>query len=404
MELPVQHEKFYYTPDGAGGWREVRTGSPAKMLSPESARYTPHIPHGFDTYSPRLTETAYVPRLAWGEMEGRGQRGGGGGGGGGGHGQQFHQPGLAHSPQQAYPAAGYGKHDPVPVPVMHVHSQGQGAAYSPSQGSPHSPGGPLSPTPSSAPSALVTVSRMKPGMEVSKPYETSDFYKYSERLRKQRIIDNYQRQLMGGNVTPSRASTPSSDTSDSHSLHSSHSGSSMSHSMRLAAASAAYYAAAGGSGGGGGKSGGDLTARGPPSYTSTHTQYLKPDSDQQRTYSARSDPSDHSSYREQTPYSNREQGLSSSSLGGGSGGGGGGSGHGLVQSSSASDFQTAHSTSSSQPHVRYASSQSQSYRAQYMQAVATSSATHARYQPPSAMSCQPVTSQAYKDTGKGRGQ
>jgi len=257
--------------------------------------------------------------------------------------------------------------------------------------------------------------------QVTKPYETSDFFKYSERLRKQRIIDNYQRQLMGGSVmNRSGASTPSSDTSDSHSLHSSHSGSSsLSHSMRLAAASAAYYAATGVSGGN--KAGGDMRG----GYPSPHPQFHRQDSDQS-LYSARSDPTDHSTYREQTPYreqtsyreppSYREQfssrelreqtpvGREQVAYGGG---GGSGVGAGLVSSSSASDFQTVRSGNGNQPpNVRYATSQSQSaYRAQYMQAVATSSATHARYQPPTAMSCQPVTSQAsFKDSGKGTGQ
>ena len=122
-----------------------------------------------------------------------------------------HQQPPPVSPQQSYPPY---RCDAVPVPVLHIESQAGGG---------HSPQ-PQSPTPPPpAQSTLVTVTRFKPHMEVTKPYETSDFFKYSERLRKQRIIENYQRQLMGGLVSRSGASTPShSSDSDSHSLHSSH--------------------------------------------------------------------------------------------------------------------------------------------------------------------------------------
>ncbi|OWF55448.1 FERM domain-containing protein 4A-like isoform X3 [Mizuhopecten yessoensis] len=64
------------------------------------------------------------------------------------------------------------------------------------------------------PSALVTVTKLQPHQSVelvSKPFEMSDFYKYSEKIRRQRMIEQYQQQLMGG----SRCSTPSQHSSDS---------------------------------------------------------------------------------------------------------------------------------------------------------------------------------------------
>ncbi|XP_033746329.1 FERM domain-containing protein 4A-like isoform X2 [Pecten maximus] len=72
------------------------------------------------------------------------------------------------------------------------------------------------------PSALVTVTKLQPHQSVelvSKPFEMADFYKYSEKIRRQRMIEQYQQQLMGG----SRCSTPSQHSSDSGET--SHSGS-----------------------------------------------------------------------------------------------------------------------------------------------------------------------------------
>lgn len=68
-------------------------------------------------------------------------------------------------------------------------------------------------------STLVTVTGFQPHTEVSKPYETSDFYRYSEKLRRQRIIDQYQRQLIGADLS-SELSPLSVDTK----RHSPHSG------------------------------------------------------------------------------------------------------------------------------------------------------------------------------------
>ncbi|XP_050412007.1 FERM domain-containing protein 4A isoform X3 [Patella vulgata] len=57
-------------------------------------------------------------------------------------------------------------------------------------------------------SKLVTVTRYQPQTEVTKPYELSDFYKYSEKLRRKRQVDIYQKQLIGVDRL-SRSSTPS---------------------------------------------------------------------------------------------------------------------------------------------------------------------------------------------------
>lgn len=44
---------------------------------------------------------------------------------------------------------------------------------------------------------LVNVRLQQAHMEVTKPYETSDFYKYSEKLRRQRKLDHYQKEMLG---------------------------------------------------------------------------------------------------------------------------------------------------------------------------------------------------------------
>ena len=53
-------------------------------------------------------------------------------------------------------------------------------------------------------SKIVTVAKASPHLEVSKPFEMSDFFRYSEKLRRLRLVEQYQQELMG-----SRASSPS---------------------------------------------------------------------------------------------------------------------------------------------------------------------------------------------------
>lgn len=73
----------------------------------------------------------------------------------------------------------------------------------------------------SIPSKIVSVQRMTPHLEVSKPFETKDYYKYSEKLRRQRLVEQYHQALVG-----SRPTTPSQHSSDgdSHSTSSYHHG------------------------------------------------------------------------------------------------------------------------------------------------------------------------------------
>ena len=59
-------------------------------------------------------------------------------------------------------------------------------------------------------SKIVTIAKASPHVEVSKPFEMADFFKYSEKLRRLRLVEQYQQELMG-----SRASSPSHHSSDS---------------------------------------------------------------------------------------------------------------------------------------------------------------------------------------------
>ena len=59
-------------------------------------------------------------------------------------------------------------------------------------------------------SKIVTVAKASPHVEVSKPFEMSDFFRYSEKLRRLRLVEQYQQELMG-----SRASSPSHHSSES---------------------------------------------------------------------------------------------------------------------------------------------------------------------------------------------
>jgi len=58
--------------------------------------------------------------------------------------------------------------------------------------------------------------KMSPHNEVSKPFEMKDFYKYSEKLRRQRLVEQYHQVLVG-----SRANSPTQMLDDHSSTHSS---------------------------------------------------------------------------------------------------------------------------------------------------------------------------------------
>lgn len=142
--------------------------------------------------------------------------------------QSYHyqQPVTSPSHSQQSPA-GYYPSPARTIPIQRIETQPASsslpqyhhqASYhggSPASSGPSSPRGPAS----HATSTLVTVTRLQPHTEISKPYEMSDFYRYSEKLRRQRIIDHYQRQLIGADWM-SRSSSPMSVESEGLSSHS----------------------------------------------------------------------------------------------------------------------------------------------------------------------------------------
>ncbi|GFO44981.1 Ferm domain-containing protein 4a [Plakobranchus ocellatus] len=156
----------------------------------------------------------------------------------------YQQPGMS-SPSQHY-SAGYHSppvclDSPRSIPIQRVETPPPPHHSSSPSSGPSSPRGFPSVGLGAAPSALVTVSRLQPHTEVTKPYELADFYRYSEKLRRQRIIDQYQRQLIGTMMSPDRMSRSSSPQSVDSDGHSSHSGSASQHSSSISSASHAPY-------------------------------------------------------------------------------------------------------------------------------------------------------------------
>ncbi|RUS69901.1 hypothetical protein EGW08_022335 [Elysia chlorotica] len=154
---------------------------------------------------------------------------------------QHYGSGYPSSPLSPPPASSLDS--PRSIPIQRVETPPpHGAHQSASPGSgPSSPRGPPGASIGAAPSALVTVSRLTPHTEVTKPYELADFYRYSEKLRRQRIIDQYQRQLIGNMVSPDRMSRSSSPQSVDSDGHSSHSGSASQHSGSASSAGHASF-------------------------------------------------------------------------------------------------------------------------------------------------------------------
>ena len=158
----------------------------------------------------------------------------------------YQQPGVS-SPLQhyssSYPSPPASLDSPRSIPIQRVETPPPHAPHhstSPSSG-PSSPRGMPGAGIGAAPSALVTVSRLQPHTEVTKPYELADFYRYSEKLRRQRIIDQYQRQLIGNMVSPDRMSRSSSPQSVDSDGHSSHSGSASSAGHASFSTNASYH-------------------------------------------------------------------------------------------------------------------------------------------------------------------
>ncbi|GFR68268.1 FERM domain-containing protein 4A [Elysia marginata] len=159
----------------------------------------------------------------------------------------YQEPGSS-SLQQHY-SSGYSSppaslDSPRSIPIQRVETpplhHAPHHSSSPSSG-PSSPRGVAGAGLSAAPSSLVTVSRLQPHTEVTKPYELADFYRYSEKLRRQRIIDQYQRQLIGNMVSPDRMSRSSSPQSVDSDGHSSLSGSASQHSGSASSAGHASF-------------------------------------------------------------------------------------------------------------------------------------------------------------------
>lgn len=165
VELPVYHEKSRSRDHSQ--WRDTATADTSPMVrSPESASFVANVGRNYGRYSPQVSDGGTVD--GWGSaplLQGKPPI----------H-QQYHQQPPPQSPLQGAGYSSYAvKYDHVPVPVLHIESHhatsqhhGAGGGYSPQ------PTSPTSPPP--AQSTLVTVKRNQPHMEVTKPYETSDFF------------------------------------------------------------------------------------------------------------------------------------------------------------------------------------------------------------------------------------
>ncbi|KAH9488214.1 hypothetical protein Btru_064334, partial [Bulinus truncatus] len=199
--------------------RTERSISPVKLHHQENTYLRPHPPSGFDSHnmtggSYQRTVESYMP-VQPSETHLSGPLPA--------HHAEVHSPGhvlphnetnlsIHHHTDKHIPIHHVDSHLPSQKPLQHGESSGHQYTHKGSPSSPHSPA-------SYASSAVVTVTRLQPHTELTKPYEISDFYRYSEKLRRQRIIDQYQRQLMGVDKT-SRSSSPLSVDSDGHSSHS----------------------------------------------------------------------------------------------------------------------------------------------------------------------------------------
>ncbi|XP_059151029.1 FERM domain-containing protein 4A-like isoform X3 [Physella acuta] len=226
-------------------------------------------------------------------------------------------------------------------------------SYQPASPVSSGPSSPRSPA-THASSALVTVTRLQPHTEVTKPYEISDFYRYSEKLRRQRLIDQYHRQLIGADPT-SRSSSPLSVESDGHS---SHSGSASQHS---ASSSHTHQS----------------PAHHPFSTSNLKQPTRGPQQPYNRSVSAPLSSIQPSYFSQQvtSPTSHHAQPVSPSSHPGLS------YPDGQITSSSSS-----YSVKSHGPNLQYAMQSSTSYKIQQVH----SSAKHTMYQPPQPMTCKPV--------------
>ncbi|CAL1543087.1 unnamed protein product [Lymnaea stagnalis] len=275
-----------------------------------------------------------------------------------------HYSAAVSSPTNSQPSS-YFSESPRTIPIQRIetppssasptaqYAQGGFQGGSPASSGPSSPRGPAT----HATSALVTVTRLQPHTEVTKPYEISDFYRYSEKLRRQRIIDQYQRQLIGVDRM-SRSSSPLSVDSEGHS---SRSGSQHSASSGQANQSPAHQPVPFSS-----SSSLKQTAGRPPQPYSRSVS--APLSSMQPTYYTQTiiSPSKHA--QPLSPTSHLDPSLAYP--------------EGQMTSSSSSSY----TVKTHGPNVQYAMQSSSTYKIQQVH----SSAKHSMYQPPQPMTCKPV--------------
>ncbi|KAL4226372.1 FERM domain-containing protein 4A [Mactra antiquata] len=203
-------------------------------------------------------------------------------------------------------------------------------------------------TPQATSSKIVTV-KMSPHVEVSKPFEMKDFYKYSEKLRRQRLVEQYHQALVG-----SRVNSPSHHSSDGDSHHSTSYHHSGTPSTPHSSAGSQY--------------GGSTPTSVHPAYRGTSTSSNSPiGSPVSSRHMTSSHPYPSSSYHDNSNYSNSWNVTTSST------------------SSTAPNYGVSTTTSRVQYTV-----QTQGGRVLYKAQHQSSKQTH--YQPPTSMKCEPVKS------------
>ncbi|XP_052781859.1 FERM domain-containing protein 4A-like isoform X3 [Mya arenaria] len=167
IELPVKHESanpnqiLNHDTYAQSGWNDSASTEPSPIVQSPTKRLFPPESYGSSGAGDSTSGQCYSPRVYEGH---RGQ----------------HPPPKSHSDFSVnIRYAGESSHG-MPQPIS---------------------------------SKIVTV-KMSPHVEVSKPFEMKDFYKYSEKLRRQRLVEQYHHALVGS----SRASSPSQmSESDNHS-------------------------------------------------------------------------------------------------------------------------------------------------------------------------------------------
>ena len=220
---------------------------------------------------------------------------------------------------------------------------------------------------------VTTITKIKPQIEVSKPFETSDFFKYSEKLRRARVLENYQRQLIGkdrllnlSKLTQQTDSSVNSYYSSSYtSEHSSPSSPAFFPRMQQVTPSSPYM------------------AYHHPQIQHHHQQSSTPQQ-QPQPQSAPSSP--FPQYWREFEHAGTSFPMQRSSTPGVMGGSSGGGMSSMSSRTITSSYHHSVSSSSSS-HIQYSSAQGMSrvFRSHQVQ-----TSRHAQYQPPQPMTCEPV--------------